>query len=74
MEDNDKTKNIEEEKIEETTENHHWEQTFRLPAFDNILPVVKSMITLIEGEKQKTLNQIEETKKLLEKIKENQRK
>lgn len=51
-----------------------WEKTHRLPAFDNMLPIIKSMILMVEGEKLRTLEKLEETKKLLQTLKDNQRK
>jgi hypothetical protein len=55
---------------ESDTENEpNWQKSYRLSAFDNLIPIVNSMITLLESEKNRTLQKLEETKNVLEKIK-----
>lgn len=66
----------EKEKEDQETTNEEkveWAKYKQLPVFDNIMPVLKSMILMVESEKKKTLEKIEQTKKVLEKIKDNKK-
>lgn len=66
-------KSGEEEKIEKEEDKIEWGKYQQLPVFENIMPVLKSMILMVESEKKKTLEKIEQTKKVLEKIKDNKK-
>jgi hypothetical protein len=61
------------EKNNKNEENIEWGKYSQLPIFDNLMPVLKSMILMVESEKKKTLEKIEQTKKVLEKIKDNKK-
>lgn len=59
-----------EEKIEEKEEeNLKWDKTTQFGPIDSIEPVLNAMLMLVEVEKQKTLEQIEQVKKILETMK-----
>lgn len=47
----------------------NWGKQNKLPLLDNYLPILKTMLLMLEDEKKRTLDQIEESKKVLEKIK-----
>lgn len=51
-----------------------WEQSKALPAFNNVMPILKSFISLLESERQRTLSKIKDTEKVLNKIKKDNRK
>lgn len=46
-----------------------WGKQYKLPLLDNYLPILKTMLLMLEEEKKRTLNQIDESKKILEKMK-----
>lgn len=66
-----------EDKMEGTVEDKEkeklkWDKTTQFGPIDSITPVLNAMLMLVEVEKQKTLEQIEHVKKVLENMK-NQR-
>jgi hypothetical protein len=61
------------EKKEEKKEDSGWEKQYKLPLLDNYLPILKTMLAMLENEKKLTLEKIEESKKTLEKIKNNKK-
>lgn len=54
---------------EDKEENSNWGKQNKLPLLDNYLPILKTMLLMLEDEKKRTLDQISESKKILEKIK-----
>ncbi len=54
---------------DEKDENPNWGKQYKLPLLDNYLPILKTMLLMLEDDKKRTLAQIEESKKVLEKIK-----
>lgn len=52
----------------EEKDNKEWKKSDRFAALDKVLPIVGSMISLLEAEKKRTIDKLEETKKVLEKI------
>lgn len=58
---------------QEEEEKVKWQKHTRLPAFDKVIPIIKSMLLMVEGEKKRTLEKIEQTKQILEKLKEDKK-
>jgi hypothetical protein len=54
-------------------EESNWKKQYKLPLLDNYLPILKTMLSMLENEKKLTLDKIEESKKTLEKIKNNKK-
>lgn len=46
-----------------------WEKGTRIGTMDNIIPILKSLLLLVEEDKKRTVAKIEETKKILEVMK-----
>ena len=62
--------------MEDDTEkdDNQWKKGTRIGTMDNIIPILKSLLLLVEEDKKNTLAKIEETKKLLEVMKQGKRK
>ena len=51
-----------------------WKKGTRIGTMDNIIPILKSLLLLVEEDKKNTLAKIEETRKILEVMKQGKRK
>ena len=58
-----------EEKVEEKAEELKWGRTTEFGPVDSVTPVLHALLMLIDIEKQRTLEQIEHVKKVLETMK-----
>jgi len=64
------------EKIEKETEEEkqkeEWVKKNKIGGFKELKPLFGNLLLLLEEEKKKTLKKIEDTKKILEKVKQNE--
>jgi len=60
----------EDNKISE--ENLKWEQQYRIGVLDKLTPLLNCLVLVLEEERKRTLQKIEETKKLINQINTNQ--
>lgn len=58
---------------EKDKEELKWNKATQLGPVDSISPVLNAMLMLVEVEKQKTLEQIEQVKKILETMRKNKK-
>ncbi|MDB4330351.1 hypothetical protein N9948_01375 [bacterium] len=57
----------------ETEEKLEWEKSYNLGTAQNFLPLLKSILLLVEEEKKRTIKKVEEAKQLLATMKQNKK-